>query len=193
MSDSLQPHGLYSPWNSPGQNTGVGSLSLLQGVFPTQGSNPGLPHCRQILYLDYVNEWIWPRVFLLGSGYSGTYQWPPSPRAPPLDNRLNPRITHCPSLAHFTSHFFLLATNCLTSPSLSSSTPPILAPPPTLCSPFLSSGQKKHSCPTTICSQSVFPWCQVCTRHWQGPANWRMSRSQPSRIWGKSFLSREKS
>ena len=50
MSDSLRPHGLYSPWNSPGQNTGVGSLSLLQGIFPTQGSNPGLPHCRQILY-----------------------------------------------------------------------------------------------------------------------------------------------
>ena len=41
---------LYSLWNSPGQNTGVGSLSLLQGVFPTQGSNPGLLHCRQILY-----------------------------------------------------------------------------------------------------------------------------------------------
>ena len=39
-----------SPWNSPGQNTGVGSLSLLQGIFPTQGPNPGLPHCRQILY-----------------------------------------------------------------------------------------------------------------------------------------------
>ena len=50
VSDSLQPHGLYSPWNSPGQNTGVGSLSLLQGIFPTQGSNPGLPHCMQILY-----------------------------------------------------------------------------------------------------------------------------------------------
>ena len=50
MSDSLQPHGLYSPWNSPGQNTGVGNLSLLQGIFPTQGSNPGLMHCRQILY-----------------------------------------------------------------------------------------------------------------------------------------------
>ena len=48
--DSLQPHGLYSPWNSPGQNTGVGSLSLLQGIFPTQGSNPGLPRCRQIHY-----------------------------------------------------------------------------------------------------------------------------------------------
>ena len=40
---------LYSPWNSPGQNTGAGSLSLLQGIFPTQGSNPDLPHCRQIL------------------------------------------------------------------------------------------------------------------------------------------------
>ena len=50
MSNSLQPHGLYSPWNSPGWNTGVGSRSLLQGIFPTQGSNPGLPHCRQILY-----------------------------------------------------------------------------------------------------------------------------------------------
>ena len=37
------PHGLYSPWNSLGQNTGVGSLSLLQGIFPTQGLNPGLP------------------------------------------------------------------------------------------------------------------------------------------------------
>jgi len=50
MSDSLRPLGLYSPWNSLGQNTGMGSLSLLQGIFPTQGSNPGLPHCRQILY-----------------------------------------------------------------------------------------------------------------------------------------------
>ena len=50
VSDSLWPHGLYSPWNSSGQNTAVGSLSLLQGIFPTQGSNPGLLHCRQILY-----------------------------------------------------------------------------------------------------------------------------------------------
>ena len=38
------------PWTSPGQNTGVGSLSLLQGIFPTQGLNPGLLHFRQILY-----------------------------------------------------------------------------------------------------------------------------------------------
>ena len=36
--------------DSPGKNTGVGCHALLQGIFPTQGSNPGLPHCRQILY-----------------------------------------------------------------------------------------------------------------------------------------------
>ena len=47
---TLQPHRLYDPWNSLGQNTRVGSLSLLQGIFPTQGSNPGLPLCREILY-----------------------------------------------------------------------------------------------------------------------------------------------
>ena len=50
VSDILRPHGLFSPWDSPGQNPGVGSLSLLQGLFPTQGSNPGLLHCRRILY-----------------------------------------------------------------------------------------------------------------------------------------------
>ena len=50
MSNSLGPHELYSPRNSPGQNTRVGSLSLLLGIFPTQESNPGLPHCRRILY-----------------------------------------------------------------------------------------------------------------------------------------------
>ena len=76
MSNSLQPHGLYSPWNSAGQNTGMCSYSLLQGIFPTQGSNPGLPHCRQILYQlspqgsPRILEWVayafssrssWPR------------------------------------------------------------------------------------------------------------------------------------
>ena len=50
VSNSLRPHGLYSTWNSPSQNTGVGSLSLLQGIFPTQGLNPGLPHYGPILY-----------------------------------------------------------------------------------------------------------------------------------------------
>ena len=50
VSDSFRPHGLYSPWNSPGQNTGVGSLSLLQWIFPTQESNWGVLHCGRILY-----------------------------------------------------------------------------------------------------------------------------------------------
>ena len=65
-SDSLWPHVLYSPWNSPGQNTGVGSLSLLQGIFLTQGSNPGLPHCRWIPYqLSYQGS---PLFFHLKAG-----------------------------------------------------------------------------------------------------------------------------
>ena len=55
VSDSLQPCGLLParllrPWDSPGKNNGVGSHSLLQGIFPVQGSNSGLSHCRQILY-----------------------------------------------------------------------------------------------------------------------------------------------
>ena len=50
VSDSLQPRGLHSPRNTPGQNTRVGSFSLLQGIFPTQGSNPGLPHYMRIPY-----------------------------------------------------------------------------------------------------------------------------------------------
>ena len=55
VSDSLGSHGLQTtrllcPWDSPGKNTGVGCHSLLQGIFLTQGWNPGLLHCRQILY-----------------------------------------------------------------------------------------------------------------------------------------------
>ena len=48
--DCLWPHGICSPWDSPCRNTGVGSLSLLQRIFPTQGSNTGAPYCRRILY-----------------------------------------------------------------------------------------------------------------------------------------------
>ena len=55
IPDSLQLHGLYPsrllcPWDSPGKNTGVGSHSLLQGIFPTQGENPGLLIGRRILH-----------------------------------------------------------------------------------------------------------------------------------------------
>ena len=80
---------IYSPWNSPGQNTGVGSLSLPQGIFPTQGSNKGLLHCRRIPYqLNHkgsptVLEWVaysfssrsswprnWTRVSCIAGGFS---------------------------------------------------------------------------------------------------------------------------
>ena len=80
---------LYGPmdctWNSPGQNTGVGRLALLQGIFPTQRSNPGLPHCRQILYQlsleltprKYVIFIIWEWNARVGSqqtpGVTGTF------------------------------------------------------------------------------------------------------------------------
>ena len=54
VSNSLRPHGLQPtrllcPWDSPGKNTGAGCHFFLQGIFPTQGSNPDLLHCRQTL------------------------------------------------------------------------------------------------------------------------------------------------
>ena len=70
MSDSLWPLGLWPtgllcPWDSPGKNTGVDCHALLQGIFPTPGSNLGLPHCRQILHhLSYQGS-LW-----------GILQWP---------------------------------------------------------------------------------------------------------------------
>ena len=78
VSYSLPPHGLYRPWNSPDQNTGVGNLSLLQGIFPTQGSNPGLLHYRQILYqLSHkgsprIQEWV---AYPFSSGSSQSRNW----------------------------------------------------------------------------------------------------------------------
>ena len=77
---TLRPHGLYSLWNSPGQNTGVGSPSLLQGIFPTQGWNPGLLHCRWILYqLSHkgslrILEWV-AYPFSSGSSQPRNQTW----------------------------------------------------------------------------------------------------------------------
>ena len=65
---SLQPHGLYSPRNYPGQNTGVGSCSLLQGIFPTQGSNPGLRH-----YQKEENNMKNSRVWICGHSQMATW------------------------------------------------------------------------------------------------------------------------
>ena len=73
MSNSLWHRGLYGPWDSLDQNSGVGSLSLLQGICPTRGTNPGLPHCRRFLYqLSHkgsprILEWV---AYPFSSGYS---------------------------------------------------------------------------------------------------------------------------
>ena len=78
VSDYLWPHGLYSPWNSLGQNTGVDSLSLLQGIFPTQGLNAGLLLCRWIFYQlshkvsSRILEWV---TYPFSSGYSWPRNW----------------------------------------------------------------------------------------------------------------------
>ena len=76
LCPTLCDPGLYTPWNSLGQNTGVGSLSLLQGIFPTQGSNSGLPHSRWLLYqLSHkrsprILEWV-AYPFSRGSSWPG--------------------------------------------------------------------------------------------------------------------------
>ena len=99
VSDSLWPQGLYSPWNSPGQNTGVGSLSLLWGIFPTQGSNPGLLHCRWVLYClshkgycdRYCHVWRFATPWTVGlqtplsMGISKQDDWSGLPCPPPGD------------------------------------------------------------------------------------------------------------
>ena len=83
--NSLWPHELYRPWNSPGQNTEVGSQSLLRGIFPTQGLNPGLPHCRQVLYQlshqgnpgNQQSQIIWIQIPALNSVWPWESWWPP--------------------------------------------------------------------------------------------------------------------
>ena len=75
VSDLLWPHVLYSPWNSPGQNTGVGILSLLQGIFPTQGLKPGLLHCRWILH--QLSHKVSPKIVeWVAYPFSSRSSWP---------------------------------------------------------------------------------------------------------------------
>ena len=83
--NSLWPHELYRPWNSAGQNTEVGSRSLLQRIFPTQESNPGLPHRRQILYQlshqgspgNQQSQIIWIQIPALNSVWPWGSWWSP--------------------------------------------------------------------------------------------------------------------
>ena len=100
MSDSLRPHGLYSSYNSPGQNTGVDSLSLLQGIFPTQGSNPGLPHGRRILYQLSHREaqeyWSgWPIPSLADLPNPGIELGSPALQADYLPTELSGKLQMC--------------------------------------------------------------------------------------------------
>ena len=104
------PPGSYVHGDSPGKNTGVGCHALLQGIFPTQGSNPGLLHCGQILYHlslqgnPRILQWL---AYLFSTGAS----WP----------RNQTRFS-CTASGCFTSWATREAQNCLGSSN-------ILAPP----------------------------------------------------------------
>ena len=123
VSDSII---LYSPWNSLGQNTRVGSLSLLQGIFPTQESNPGLPHCRLILCqlshkgIPRILEWVvypfssrssWPRNWTRVSCIAGGFftNWTIREALFPLQNCLI-SIAHNQNRAEATG--FISETPC---------------------------------------------------------------------------------
>ena len=70
---------LLCPWNSPGKNTRVGCHSLLQGIFPTQVSNPGLLHCRWILYrLSHQGTPITSKEALRNGKWKLSGKWPNS-------------------------------------------------------------------------------------------------------------------
>ena len=100
-------------WDSPGQKTEVGSLSLLQGIFPPQGSNPGLPHCRQILYClshqgsPWILEWV---AYPFSRGASR----PRNQTGGILYLGLNPCSTYCDTqLCHPGQVIILLVLNLL--------------------------------------------------------------------------------
>ena len=100
MSNSSWPHGLQlvrglCPWNSPGQNTGVGSRSLLQRIFPTQGSNPGLLHCRWILFTIRITGK--PKNIEVGSLSPLQWIFP--------TQGLNPGLPHCRQILYCLSHW----------------------------------------------------------------------------------------
>ena len=94
VSDSLRLQGLYSPWNSPDQNTGVDSQSLLLGIFPTQELNRSLLHCWRILYqLSYQESPFQLHVHKKGGNSLGSVNWKVGtwvPASSLLSKRLNP-------------------------------------------------------------------------------------------------------
>ena len=106
ISSSLQLHGLYPTrllcqWDSPGKNTGAGSHALLQGIFPTQGSNLGLLHCRQILYcLSHQGR---PLLFFI---YNWLNKWPKKKKH--FQRKIGPLLSR--ELVQLLSHVWLFVT-----------------------------------------------------------------------------------
>ena len=106
--------GLYSPWNSTGQNTGVGSLSLLQGIFPIQRLNPGLPHCKWILYQlihkdsPRILEWV-ACPFFSRSSWPRNQTGAPALQADSLPTELSgkPTSIHIHTQFFFTSYLYI--------------------------------------------------------------------------------------
>ena len=133
MSDSLLPHGLSNPWNS-GQNTGVGCHFLHQGILPTQGSNPGFPDCRQILYqLSHQGSPIF--IYILGCTEAAlsfscrirtlsSSMWD----LIPLDQRLNPCPPPPPVLGAWSLSHWTTREVPIRSVSPPFTTPPALSP-----------------------------------------------------------------
>ena len=120
LCPTLRSCGLYNPWNSLGQNTGVGSCSLLQGTFPTQGLNPGLPHCSWILYqLSHEGsprmlEWVaypcsrgsfWPRNWIRVSCTVGGFFTSWATREAIYIRILKYKVTLWSSVTGFLCHF----------------------------------------------------------------------------------------
>ena len=93
MSNSLRPHGIYSPWNSPGQNTGVGSLSLLQGIF-----NPGIKPRSPTLQVDSLPAELQGKPKNTGVGSLSLLQ-----RIFPTQE-LNHSLLHCRQILHQLSY-----------------------------------------------------------------------------------------
>ena len=113
------PPGSSVHGDSPGKNTGVGCLALLQGIFPTQGSSPGLSHCRQILYHLSQQGWYIGRTAMPSSrrkrGFPNSVTEPRSPALQadslPAEPTGKPKNTGVGSQS-------LLQDNCLTQESI---------------------------------------------------------------------------
>ena len=124
VSNSLWSHRPYGPRNSPGQNTGVGSLSLFRGIFLTQGLHPGLLHCRLILYeLSHKGS---PRIlervaypFSSRSSQPRNQSGYPALQADSLTTELSRKllniVLYCLSFFFFLTFYFVLGFSWLTN------------------------------------------------------------------------------